>query len=41
MYPITIKRKKKSSTDMDIGFAGADAFSAISEEQEEAVFGDF
>ena len=41
VYPVTIKRKKKSPTDMDIGFAGTNKFSAIAEESEEDVFGDF
>ena len=41
VYPITIKRKKKKSDDMDVGFAGANSFSAIAEEPEENVFGVF
>ena len=39
VYPITIKRKKKASTAMDIGFAGANTFDALAEEED--VFGDF
>ena len=36
MYPITMKRKRKrESTENDIGFAGPDQFEAIAEEGED------
>ncbi len=41
VHPITIKRKKKESTAMDIGCAGANKFNTIAEEREAVVFGDF